>query len=188
MAGKGQQAGQRVAYVSDAGTPAVSDPGAHLVQAAQAAGLTVVPLPGASSITTAFVGFLGSERNGQRLALAHVLFNIVTALLSLLLFVPLSWLVLQSTAWVGLGDNGLIQLALFHTLFNVLGVLVFWRWQGQLAAKLQQWLPERAEQQLPTLIAEPRNPPCQQKIQHRSGLLKQKQFARLRYRGIGGGE
>ena len=108
-----------------------------------------------SSITTAFVGFLGSERNGQRLALAHVLFNIVTALLSLLLFVPLSWLVLQSTAWVGLGDNGLIQLALFHTLFNVLGVLVFWRWQGQLAAKLQQWLPERAEQQLPTLIAEP---------------------------------
>ncbi len=47
------QQGQRVAYVSDAGTPAVSDPGAHLVKAAQAAGLTVVPLPGASSVTTA---------------------------------------------------------------------------------------------------------------------------------------
>jgi 16S rRNA (cytidine1402-2'-O)-methyltransferase len=47
------QAGERVAYVSDAGTPAVSDPGARLVAAVRAAGLTIVPLPGASSVTTA---------------------------------------------------------------------------------------------------------------------------------------
>ncbi len=45
--------GQRVAYVSDAGTPGVSDPGARLVAAVQAAGLRALPLPGASSITTA---------------------------------------------------------------------------------------------------------------------------------------
>ena len=108
-----------------------------------------------SSISTAFVGLLGSERNGQRLALAHVLFNVVTAIISLLLFLPLSALVLRTTAWVGLGDNGLIQLALFHTLFNVLGVAVFWRLQNRLAAKLKQWLPDRTEQTLPTLIAEP---------------------------------
>ena len=44
--------GQRVAYVSDAGTPAISDPGARLVQAVRAAGFRVLPLPGASSITT----------------------------------------------------------------------------------------------------------------------------------------
>ena len=108
-----------------------------------------------SSISTAFVGCLGSDRNGQRLALAHVLFNVVTAIISLLLFLPLSALVLNATAWVGLGDNGLIQLALFHTLFNVLGVVVFWRLQNRLAGKLKQWLPDRAEQTLPTLIAEP---------------------------------
>lgn len=47
------QAGDRIAYVSDAGTPAISDPGAHLVAAAQAAGLAVMPLPGPSSVTTA---------------------------------------------------------------------------------------------------------------------------------------
>ncbi|MDD2545259.1 MAG: 16S rRNA (cytidine(1402)-2'-O)-methyltransferase [Burkholderiaceae bacterium] len=47
------QAGQRVAYVSDAGTPGVSDPGARLVSAIQGAGLRALPLPGASSITTA---------------------------------------------------------------------------------------------------------------------------------------
>ena len=43
--------GQRVAYASDAGTPAVSDPGARLVAGVRAAGLVVVPIPGASSIT-----------------------------------------------------------------------------------------------------------------------------------------
>ena len=47
------QAGQRVAFVSDAGTPGISDPGARLAFAVRAAGLRVVPLPGASSITAA---------------------------------------------------------------------------------------------------------------------------------------
>lgn len=47
------QAGARIAYVSDAGTPAVSDPGARLVAAVRAQGLPVLPLPGASSVITA---------------------------------------------------------------------------------------------------------------------------------------
>jgi 16S rRNA (cytidine1402-2'-O)-methyltransferase len=46
-------AGQRVAYVSDAGTPAVSDPGAALVAAVSAAGHRVMPVPGASSAVAA---------------------------------------------------------------------------------------------------------------------------------------
>ncbi len=45
--------GQRVAYVSDAGTPAISDPGARLVAGVRSGGLKVVPLPGASSVTAA---------------------------------------------------------------------------------------------------------------------------------------
>jgi 16S rRNA (cytidine1402-2'-O)-methyltransferase len=78
--------GQRVAYVSDAGTPAVSDPGAVLVAAVRAAGHRVVPIPGCSSAVTAlsaagdtrtsgfnFVGFLpakGAERKAALQALA----------------------------------------------------------------------------------------------------------------------
>ena len=62
--------GERVALVSDAGTPAVSDPGARIVDAVRAAGLDVVPIPGASAAIAAlsasglvndrfhFVGFL----------------------------------------------------------------------------------------------------------------------------------
>jgi 16S rRNA (cytidine1402-2'-O)-methyltransferase len=46
-------AGERVAYVSDAGTPAVSDPGARLAAAVREVGLSVTPLPGASSVTAA---------------------------------------------------------------------------------------------------------------------------------------
>lgn len=47
------QQGQRIAYVSDAGTPGVSDPGARLCAAVHAAGLRTLPLPGASSVTAA---------------------------------------------------------------------------------------------------------------------------------------
>ena len=72
------QRGERVAYVSDAGTPAVSDPGARLVAAVRNAGFAIMPLPGASSVTTAlsaagmsgdsgfvFAGFLPSKA-GER--------------------------------------------------------------------------------------------------------------------------
>jgi 16S rRNA (cytidine1402-2'-O)-methyltransferase len=69
---------ERVAYISDAGTPAVSDPGAALVAAARDAGYRVVPIPGASSALAALsasgdaasdgfalIGFLAA-RGGER--------------------------------------------------------------------------------------------------------------------------
>lgn len=49
------QTGQRVALVSDAGAPAVSDPGGRVVQAVHAAGLKVVPLPGPSAVIAALM-------------------------------------------------------------------------------------------------------------------------------------
>jgi 16S rRNA (cytidine1402-2'-O)-methyltransferase len=47
--------GQRVALVSDAGAPAISDPGGYLVQSVRAAGYPVIPLPGASAVITALM-------------------------------------------------------------------------------------------------------------------------------------
>lgn len=98
-----------------------------------------------TSVTTAFVGSLGGNRSGQRLALAHVLFNVTTAVLAIALLVPLAWLVQWLVTPLGLGENRLIQLALFHTLFNGMGVLLFWPWQRQLANLLLRVLPERIE-------------------------------------------
>ncbi|MGH7721627.1 MAG: SAM-dependent methyltransferase, partial [Candidatus Dormibacteria bacterium] len=46
-------AGESLALCTDAGTPVLSDPGALLVGAARRAGVTVVPVPGASALTTA---------------------------------------------------------------------------------------------------------------------------------------
>ncbi|MEO5658704.1 MAG: 16S rRNA (cytidine(1402)-2'-O)-methyltransferase [Polaromonas sp.] len=72
------QRGERVAYVSDAGTPAVSDPGARLVAAVRAAGFKVMPLPGASSVTTVLsaAGVTraeGSESSGSSFVFAGFL-------------------------------------------------------------------------------------------------------------------
>jgi 16S rRNA (cytidine1402-2'-O)-methyltransferase len=79
------QAGQSVAFVSDAGTPAVSDPGALLVQAVRAAGLRVIPIPGANAALAAlsaaglsephflFYGFLPNKSAARRAALQSLI-------------------------------------------------------------------------------------------------------------------
>ncbi len=79
------QQGERIALVSDAGTPAVSDPGARIVDAVRAAGLRVMPLPGASAAIAAlsasgllndqfyFVGFLPAKAKQREHALTPLL-------------------------------------------------------------------------------------------------------------------
>jgi 16S rRNA (cytidine1402-2'-O)-methyltransferase len=84
--------GKTVALVTDAGTPAVSDPGSVLVSAVRAAGHRVIPIPGASALTAAlsasgltfegvvFAGFLavkGTERREKLAALAAAPWAIV---------------------------------------------------------------------------------------------------------------
>ncbi len=72
--------GKSVAYVSDAGTPGISDPGARLVRMARDAGLTIVPIPGPSAVAAAlsvaglegpwlFNGFLPAKPSARRKAL-----------------------------------------------------------------------------------------------------------------------
>ncbi|MEY2472748.1 MAG: rRNA (cytidine1402-2-O)-methyltransferase [Actinomycetota bacterium] len=55
--------GKTVALVTDAGTPAVSDPGRHVVEAAAAAGVVIESIPGPSAVTTALAasGFTGDR-------------------------------------------------------------------------------------------------------------------------------
>jgi 16S rRNA (cytidine1402-2'-O)-methyltransferase len=75
------QAGKNIAIITDAGTPAISDPGTLLVAAAHDAGIRVVPVPGASAVVCAlsaagiaaphwlFYGFLPAKSSHRRLAL-----------------------------------------------------------------------------------------------------------------------
>lgn len=77
------EAGERVVYVSDAGTPGISDPGARLVAAVRVAGYRVDAIPGASALTAAlsiaglesdafvFIGFL-PHKKGRQTALKEI--------------------------------------------------------------------------------------------------------------------
>ncbi len=78
------QQGKKVALISDAGTPLVSDPGYHLVKQAHAAGIRVVPVPGASAMVSAlsvsglpsdrfvFEGFLPSKAGARQKRLGEL--------------------------------------------------------------------------------------------------------------------
>jgi 16S rRNA (cytidine1402-2'-O)-methyltransferase len=78
------EGGQSIALISDAGTPLVSDPGARLVNAAIAAGIRVVPIPGASAVLAAlvasgllsdrftFYGFLDRKGTDRKAAVAEI--------------------------------------------------------------------------------------------------------------------
>ena len=78
------QAGERLAVVTDAGTPLVADPGAALVRAAAAAGQPIIPVPGPSAVMAAlsasglvaggfrFFGFLPRSGGNRRRAIARL--------------------------------------------------------------------------------------------------------------------
>jgi 16S rRNA (cytidine1402-2'-O)-methyltransferase len=78
------RAGESMAIITDAGTPLLSDPGARLVTAAAAAGIAVVPVPGASALLAAlvasaidaerftFFGFLDRKGKGRASVIADM--------------------------------------------------------------------------------------------------------------------
>lgn len=78
------QAGNSIAQVSDAGMPAISDPGADLVKKAIAAGISIVPLPGANAALTSliasglstkqftFFGFLPKRKSNRKEMLSRI--------------------------------------------------------------------------------------------------------------------
>ncbi|SEK88804.1 Na/Pi cotransporter family protein [Ectothiorhodospira marina] len=76
-----------------------------------------------SAVTTA-MGGMTANLGGKRLALAHVVFNIMTALVAITLIEQMGWVVEQLSELMGIEDDLLLKLALFHTLFNLLGVIL----------------------------------------------------------------
>ena len=73
---------------------------------------------------TAVLGALKSNENGKRLAVAHFIFNIITASIAIAFIYQLTDVVDYLATIVGIGiENYTMKLALFHTIFNVIGVL-----------------------------------------------------------------
>ncbi len=74
---------------------------------------------------TAVLGAIGAHTGGKRLAGAHVIFNLITGLIALVLIIPLSKFVDVLTSSVGIAhDNYTLKLAFFHSIFNIIGVMI----------------------------------------------------------------
>ena len=88
---------------------------------------------------TAILGSLTSNENGKRLALAHVVFNIVTAVIAVVFLHQLAEFVNFSARTLGIPDgNYVLKLALFHTTFNIIGVLAVSPFTTQMVHFLEQ--------------------------------------------------
>lgn len=109
----------------------------------------LTPLLGASLViganlgttATSLLASIGATANARRLALVHVSEKLFTGIVALILLVPLWWI---SQALVG-GDgrsNISAGLALFHTLFNLLGLALMWG----LSDHLLRWVERRIKQ------------------------------------------
>lgn len=74
---------------------------------------------------TAVLGALTSNSNGKRLAVAHFIFNIITGLIAIIFLYQLADVVDSLSASLGIGsEDYAMKLALFHTVFNIIGVVV----------------------------------------------------------------
>lgn len=92
---------------------------------------------------TAIIGAMTANFQGKRLALAHLIFNVTTAGAALILISPL----VQAVDWIsnGIGiraDDFALKLAVFHTIFNVLGVMLMLPLMNRLIALLIRTIPD----------------------------------------------
>ncbi|MCU7875594.1 MAG: Na/Pi symporter [Candidatus Thiodiazotropha sp. (ex. Lucinoma kazani)] len=90
---------------------------------------------------TAILGALSANVEGKRLAGAHLIFNVTTGVIAILFIKQFLWGVEGISALVGIADDDYtLKLAVFHTLFNITGVLVMSPLIGKLVTTLENML------------------------------------------------
>ncbi|WP_150911551.1 Na/Pi cotransporter family protein [Marinobacter halotolerans] len=95
--------------------------------------------------STAAISVLKATANARRLALGHILFNAITGLLALIILPAMLWLVAWLADAMDLEANPALSLALFHTLFNVLGAMLMLPLTGRMARLLGKLFRSREE-------------------------------------------
>lgn len=103
------------------------------------AGASLVIGANVGTTTTAILAVLGATSNAKRVAVSHVVFNVLTGAVALLLLPVLLLIVEATEKTLTAGAGSTAALALFHTVFNVLGVVLMW----PLASRLESWLAAR---------------------------------------------
>lgn len=87
--------------------------------------------------STALFAVFDATAAARRAAMSHVIFNLVVALTSFILLLPLLWAVNVIAQLIGSQDQLAMSLAIFHTLVNLLGILVLWPLTPRLVAFLE---------------------------------------------------
>lgn len=88
---------------------------------------------------TILLGSIGEIYIKKQAAVAQLIFTSVTAIAGLLLLPVITWVVLS---FMGFTENVVLGLAMFHTLFNVLGVIGFYPMIPRLAIRVEKWIRE----------------------------------------------
>ena len=124
----------------------------------------VLPLPSAAAMvigsnlgttSTAFFASIGATPNAKRVAGAHIVFNAVTGLIALAILPLLIWFTTETGKYLKLEDSPTVVLALFHTVFNVLGVVVLWPFTKRLVTWLhRQYRTEEEDESKPKYLDE----------------------------------
>jgi len=95
--------------------------------------------------STALFAILGATASAKRAALAHVTFNVVTAVVALSLLPLLTTFAQQLVAWIGLADQPATVLAVFHTQTKLLGILLMWPATGLMVRQLEKRFHQRGQ-------------------------------------------
>ena len=93
---------------------------------------------------TAILGAMSANENGKRLAAAHFIFNSVTGIIAIVFIYQLVALVNGISAAVGIAsDDYTLKLAVFHTVFNLTGIIVMLPLMKPQVAFLEKYIPEK---------------------------------------------
>lgn len=88
--------------------------------------------------STAALAVLGATPPAKRAASAHVIFNVITAIVAFILLTPLVWLVSGIANFFGFAGQVAILLAIFHTFTNLLGIAITWPLMNRIVLFLEQ--------------------------------------------------
>ncbi len=89
---------------------------------------------------TVILGSLGGIPAKKRVAFSHLVFNVITGAVA---FLSINWLVWFIIHFVDIQTNNVMGLALFHTIFNIIGVVLFFPFIGLLTNQLNRLFPDR---------------------------------------------
>lgn len=129
---------------------------------------------------TVLLGSIGGTQPKKRVAMSHLVFNIMTGVVA---FAGIHILIWAVKLFFDIQTNSVMGLALFHTLFNLLGVLLFFPFIGMLARYLVRFYPDRKAEltvyidKTPTEVADAATESLKKEIFH---LLEECQLYNLR--------